>query len=55
MASIPVNKAKEIVFVVPQGLPNGHWQVRIITQYSGSTGRLLKTPRVFTCDSLLTM
>jgi predicted histone-like DNA-binding protein len=55
MSSIPVNKAKEIVFVVPQGLPDGHWQVRIITQFSGSTGRALKTPRVFTCEPLLTM
>ena len=55
LSAIPVNKSKEIVFVVPAGLPAGHWQVRIVTQHSGSAGKFIKTPRAFTYEPVLTM
>ena len=55
LSAIPVNKAREVVFVVPQGLPEGHWQVRIATQYSGSQAKPLKAPRVSTYEPILTM
>jgi predicted histone-like DNA-binding protein len=51
--SIPVNKAKEIVFVVPLNLEPGHYQVRIVTQFSGATARTVKTPHSFTYEPLL--
>lgn len=46
MTSIPVNRPKEIIFVVPVDLPAGRWQVRIVTQLS--SGRIIKSPRGFT-------
>jgi predicted histone-like DNA-binding protein len=36
LTSVPVNKAREVIFAVPFGLPDGHWQIRIVTQFSGT-------------------
>ena len=52
MSSIPVNKSKEIIFIVPPELPAGRWQVRIVSQISAS-GKILKAPRGFTCEVIL--
>ena len=54
MTSIPLNKQKEIIFVVPQELPSGHWQVRIVTQ-SSSSSTMYKVPRGFTYEPFLTV
>ena len=51
MTSIPLNKPKEIIFVVPAGLTSGQWQVRIVTQVSA--GKVLKSPRGFTYEAIL--
>ncbi|MDR0536724.1 MAG: DUF4469 domain-containing protein [Tannerellaceae bacterium] len=50
MEDIPVNKAKEIIFIVPQTLPQGHYQLRLVTQHSGATTRLSKTPSTYTYE-----
>jgi predicted histone-like DNA-binding protein len=55
LTAIPVNKAREIIFVVPQGLPTGHWQIRIVTQFSGTSGKPLKTTRTCTAEPVLTI
>ncbi|MDR2498826.1 MAG: DUF4469 domain-containing protein [Tannerellaceae bacterium] len=53
MSAIPVNKAKEIVFVVPMDLPAGLYQIRIVTQYNGSLAREAKAPHVYTYEPKL--
>ncbi|MDR2496693.1 MAG: DUF4469 domain-containing protein [Tannerellaceae bacterium] len=50
MADIPVNKAKEIVFVVPINLASGHYKIRIVTQYANARTRDVKTPFVYTYE-----
>jgi predicted histone-like DNA-binding protein len=55
MNAIPANKPKEIIFSVPADMETGHWQVRIVTQYSGTTGRFSKSVHIFTYEPLLTI
>ena len=44
---VAVNEPKKLVFVLPAGLAEGTYTLRIATQYNGSnTGTLRKTPRV---------
>ncbi|MDR2496479.1 MAG: DUF4469 domain-containing protein [Tannerellaceae bacterium] len=50
LSDIPVNKAKEIVFIVPRNLPTGYYQIRVVTQYSNASTRNLKTPRADTYE-----
>jgi predicted histone-like DNA-binding protein len=52
--TIPVNKANEIIFTVPATLVAGTYQVRLVTQFSGSKSPL-KSPRTFTYEPLLTV
>ena len=47
---VAVNEPKKLVFVLPAGLAEGTYTLRIATQYNGSnTGTLRKTPRVVEC------
>jgi hypothetical protein len=52
--TIPVNKASEIIFTVPATLVAGTYQVRLVTQFSGSKTPL-KSPRTFTYEPVLTV
>jgi len=47
------NKPSKITAFIP-GLSLGAWQIRVVTQHTGS-GRLLKTPKVFTYPKSLTV
>ena len=42
---VAVNNPKELTFVVPASLAAGTYTLRIVTQYAGSGGRVLKDPR----------
>lgn len=39
------NNPSELLFIVPPELKDGEYELTLTTQYSGSTKRLLKTPR----------
>jgi predicted histone-like DNA-binding protein len=52
--TIPVNKSSELLFTVPATLVAGSYQVRLITQFSGSKTPL-KSPRTFTYEPVLTV
>lgn len=39
------NNPSEVIFIAPTGLKDGEYELTLTTQYSGSTKRLLKTPR----------
>lgn len=52
-SGIVENHPKRILAMIPS-LPNGQYQVRIITQYNGSA-TFLKTPHIVTFDPLLTV
>ena len=43
-AMVAVNEPKKLVFIIPAGLAEGTYTLRITTQY-GSNGNLVKTPR----------
>ena len=43
---VAVNEPKKLVFVLPSGLAEGTYTLRIATQYGSSGGNLRKTPRV---------
>ena len=43
-AMVAVNEPKKLVFIIPAGLAEGTYTLRIATQY-GSNGNLVKTPR----------
>ena len=45
------NKPSKIIAMIPN-LPQGEWQIKIVTQYSGG-GFSLKTPKVFTYPKIL--
>jgi predicted histone-like DNA-binding protein len=51
--SILVNKAGEIVFVLPATLPTGNYKLSITTQFSGATD--LKAPRTCVFEHTLTV
>ncbi|MDR0537130.1 MAG: DUF4469 domain-containing protein [Tannerellaceae bacterium] len=53
--AVPVNRAREIIFVVPLNLPAGRYRLRIATQYSRSAVEALKRPRSLTYDVPLTL
>ena len=46
---VAVNEPKKLVFVLPSGLAEGTYTLRIATQYGSSGGNLRKTPRVVEC------
>ena len=48
MAQVAMNNPSELRFIVPAGLTDGVYKLRLVTQYS-STSRLLKEPRSTEC------
>lgn len=48
------NEPKTLQFILPAGMTDGGWTVRVTTQYS-TGGHLIETPRSFVMDELLTL
>lgn len=40
-----VNDPSKLIFLIPAGLPDGEYTLRVTTQYNGGNTTLLKTPR----------
>lgn len=40
-----VNEPSKLIFLIPAGLPDGEYTLRVTTQYNGGNTTLLKTPR----------
>ncbi|MDR2498468.1 MAG: DUF4469 domain-containing protein [Tannerellaceae bacterium] len=53
MSAIPVNKAKEIVFIMPRNVPAGLYKIQIATQVVYASTRISKNVRVCTYDTVL--
>lgn len=49
LEDVTVNEPKQLIFVLPVGVTDGLWRVKICTQY-GSGGRNVLKPRVYELD-----
>ncbi len=45
---IAVNQPSKLLFLVPAGLADGEYELKVTTQYNGGNGSFLKTPRSIT-------
>lgn len=49
LANVTVNEPKQLIFVLPAGVTDGWWRVRVTTQY-GSGGSIVKSVRSYELD-----
>lgn len=49
MAQVAMNNPSELRFIVPAGLTDGVYKLRLVTQFSGSGNTMLKSPRSTEC------
>lgn len=45
---IAVNQPSKLIFIIPAGLADGEYELKVTTQYNGGNGTFLKTPRSIT-------
>lgn len=50
LEDVTVNEPKQLIFVLPAGVTDGLWRVKVTTQYGGGGGRNVAKPRTYELD-----